>query len=46
MALWFLAENHALRRDRGESERLLALAQAAAPGDPEVDGMCGPGPAP
>jgi DNA-binding CsgD family transcriptional regulator len=39
MALWFLAENHALRRERGESERLLALAQAAAPGDAEVDGM-------
>ena len=39
MALWFLAENHALRRERGESERLLALAQAAAPGDAEIDGM-------
>ena len=39
MALWFLAENHALRRERGESERLLALTQAAAPGDAEVDGM-------
>jgi DNA-binding CsgD family transcriptional regulator/tetratricopeptide (TPR) repeat protein len=39
MALWFLAENHALRRERGEAERLLALAQAAAPGDAEVDGM-------
>ena len=39
MALWFLAENHALRRERSEAERLLALAQAAAPGDAEVDGM-------
>jgi len=39
MALWFLAENHALRRERGESERLLALTRAAAPGDAEVDGM-------
>ena len=39
MALWFLAENHALRRDRSETERVLALAQAAAPGDPEIDGM-------
>jgi DNA-binding CsgD family transcriptional regulator len=39
MALWFLAENHALRRDRGESERLLTLARAAAPGDPEIEGM-------
>jgi len=38
-ALWFLAENHALRRDRGETARLLALAQAAAPGDPEIEGM-------
>jgi DNA-binding CsgD family transcriptional regulator/tetratricopeptide (TPR) repeat protein len=39
MALWFLAENHALRLDRAESERMLALAQAAAPGDAEIDGM-------
>jgi len=39
MALWFLAENHALRRDRRESERLLTLARAAAPGDPEIEGM-------
>ncbi len=39
MALWFLAENQALRRDRGESERLLALTRAAAPGDPEIEGM-------
>ena len=39
MALWFLAENHALRRERGETERLLTLTRAAAPGDPEVDGM-------
>jgi DNA-binding CsgD family transcriptional regulator/tetratricopeptide (TPR) repeat protein len=39
MALWFLAENHALRRERGESERLLALTQAAAPGDTEVEGL-------
>lgn len=30
---------HALRRERGEAERLLALAQAAAPGDAEVDGV-------
>jgi DNA-binding CsgD family transcriptional regulator/tetratricopeptide (TPR) repeat protein len=38
-ALWFLAENHALRRDRGETARLLALAETAAPGDPEIEGM-------
>ena len=38
-ALWFLAENHALRLDRAESERLLALARAAAPGDAEIEGM-------
>jgi DNA-binding CsgD family transcriptional regulator/tetratricopeptide (TPR) repeat protein len=38
-ALWFLAENHALRRDRGETARLLALARTAAPGDPEIEGM-------
>jgi DNA-binding CsgD family transcriptional regulator/tetratricopeptide (TPR) repeat protein len=39
IALWFLAENHALRRDRAEAARLLALAQAAAPGDTEIEGM-------
>jgi len=39
MALWFVAENHALRRDRAASERLIARAQAVAPGDPEIDGM-------
>jgi DNA-binding CsgD family transcriptional regulator/tetratricopeptide (TPR) repeat protein len=38
-ALWFLAENHALRRDRGETGRLLALAGTAAPDDPEIQGM-------
>ena len=39
MALWFLAENHALRRDRNETARLLALAETASPGDPEIEGM-------
>lgn len=38
-ALWFLAENHALRRDRGETGRLLALAGTAAPDDPDIQGM-------
>ncbi len=39
IALWFLAENRALRLDHAESERLLALAQSAAPGDTEIEGM-------
>lgn len=39
MALWFLAEAHALALDAVESERVLALAQQAAPGDAEIEGM-------
>ncbi len=36
--LVFLGEVHALRRDAAEMERFLALASAAAPGDPEIEG--------
>ena len=34
----FRAEVCALRRDRAEMERFIALALAAAPGDPEIEG--------
>jgi len=34
----FRAEVAALRRDPGEMERFIALARAAAPGDPEIEG--------
>jgi len=34
----FLGEIHALRRERDEMERFLALAASAAPGDPEIEG--------
>jgi DNA-binding CsgD family transcriptional regulator len=34
----FRAEVCALRRDRDEMERFIALARAAAPGDPEIEG--------
>ena len=36
--LVFRAEVAALRRDPGEMERFIALARAAAPGDPEIEG--------
>ena len=36
--LLFLGEIYALRREREEMERFLALAAAAAPGDPEIEG--------
>lgn len=38
IALIFLGEIHALRREPAEMERFLTLAAAAAPGDPEVEG--------
>jgi DNA-binding CsgD family transcriptional regulator len=38
LALVFVGEIHGLRQDRGEMERFLALAAAAAPGDPEIEG--------
>ena len=38
IVLVFRAEVSALRRDRGEMERFIALARAAAPGDPEIEG--------
>src|SRR6202043_2135598 len=38
LALVFLGEIQGLRQDRGEMERLFALAAAAAPGDPEIEG--------
>ncbi|GAC1543518.1 MAG: AAA family ATPase [Acidimicrobiales bacterium] len=39
MALWFIAESHALRMDWVEAERVLATAREAAPDDPEIEGM-------
>lgn len=38
VALIFLAEAHAMRRDLAGMERHIALASAAAPGDPEIEG--------
>ncbi len=38
IVLLFLGEIHAMRRDRAEMERFLALASSAAPGDPEIEG--------
>ena len=38
IVLLFLGEIHALRREREEMERFLALADSAAPGDPEIEG--------
>ena len=38
IVLVFRAEVYALRRDPGEMERFIALACAAAPGDPEIEG--------
>ncbi len=38
IALVFLAEVHAMRRDLAGMERYIALASAAAPGDPEIEG--------
>ena len=38
IALVFLAEVRAMRRDPAEMERYIALASAAAPGDPEIEG--------
>ncbi len=38
IALVFLGEIYALRREPEEMERFLALAAAAAPGDPEIEG--------
>ena len=38
IGLLFLAEVQALRRDRVGMGRVLALAQAAGPGDPEIEG--------
>ena len=38
IVLVFRAEVAALRRDPGEMERFIALARAAAPGDPEIEG--------
>jgi DNA-binding CsgD family transcriptional regulator len=38
IALVFLGEIYGLRQDPGEMERFLALAAAAAPGDPEIEG--------
>lgn len=38
IVLLFLGEIHALRRERDEMERFLALAASAAPGDPEIEG--------
>jgi DNA-binding CsgD family transcriptional regulator len=38
IGLLFLAEVQALRRDRAGMDRYLALAHAAEPGDPEIEG--------
>ena len=38
IVLLFLGEIHALRRENSEMERFLALADSAAPGDPEIEG--------
>jgi DNA-binding CsgD family transcriptional regulator/tetratricopeptide (TPR) repeat protein len=38
IVLVFLAEVYALRREPAEMERFIALATAAAPGDPEIEG--------
>lgn len=38
IVLVFLAEVYALRREPAEMERYIALARAAAPGDPEIEG--------
>jgi DNA-binding CsgD family transcriptional regulator len=38
IALLFLAETQALRRDHEGMDRFLTLAHAAAPGDPEIEG--------
>jgi len=38
IALVFLGEIYGLRQEGGEMERYLALAAAAAPGDPEIEG--------
>ena len=38
IVLLFLGEIHAMRRERAEMERFLALARSAAPGDPEIEG--------
>jgi DNA-binding CsgD family transcriptional regulator/tetratricopeptide (TPR) repeat protein len=38
IVLLFLGEIHALRREREEMERFLALAGSAAPDDPEIEG--------
>jgi DNA-binding CsgD family transcriptional regulator len=38
IVLVFLAEVYALRREPAEMERFIALASAAAPGDPEIEG--------
>jgi DNA-binding CsgD family transcriptional regulator/tetratricopeptide (TPR) repeat protein len=38
IVLLFLGEIHAMRRERAEMERFLALASSAAPGDPEIEG--------
>jgi DNA-binding CsgD family transcriptional regulator len=38
IVLLFLGEIHALRRERTEMERFFALANSAAPGDPEIEG--------
>ena len=38
IVLVFLAEVHAMRRDQAGMERYIALASAAAPGDPEIEG--------
>ena len=40
IVLVFRAEVAALRRDPGEMERFIALARAAAPGDPEIGRAC------
>jgi DNA-binding CsgD family transcriptional regulator/tetratricopeptide (TPR) repeat protein len=38
IALVFLGEIHGLRQESAEMEQLFALAAAAAPGDPEIEG--------
>ena len=38
VVLLFLGEIHAMRRERAEMERFLALASSAGPGDPEIEG--------
>ena len=38
IVLLFLGEVYAMRRDPAEMDRFLALASAAAPGDPEIEG--------